>query len=237
MSNDQAINEIIDKYTACVRKVDSDAKSVSANDGGSYGGHIRKVKGNLQEHITECLVKIAWLGLDQPLERLTLDKRKVDIPIKNEYVNGIKSQQVKQHIKSKIENYVYKLSVDKHVYVDGNFVMAIECKSYTENAMIKRILVDFDLLLSQYPNISCYLFQLENQLGGDYSNLNKISYGSYPTHTIQSYFNVSLNIITLLEGERNINKPIHKNEHFKPLYRKPLKDAVEILREDLKKHA
>ena len=33
--------------------------------------------------------------------------------------------------------------------------------------MIKRILIDFHLLKTIFPNISCYLFQLESQLGGE----------------------------------------------------------------------
>ncbi len=38
-----------------------------------------------------------------------------------------------------MSDYYYSLSVDKQVYVDGNFIIGVECKSYTENAMLKRI--------------------------------------------------------------------------------------------------
>lgn len=71
--------------------------------------------------------------------------------------------------------------------------------------MIKRILIDFHLLKTIFTNISCYLFQLESQLGGYYSELPETIYGSKSTHSIMSYFeDVDLNIITLLKGERNI---------------------------------
>ena len=42
--------------------------------------------------------------------------------------------------------------------------------------------------------------------------------GSRSTHTLMSYFpEVDLNIMTLLDGERNINRPIHRAEYFKAL--------------------
>ena len=42
--------------------------------------------------------------------------------------------------------------------------------------------------------------------------------GSPRSHVLMSFFpNVSLKIITLLEGERKVDRPIHKKEFFKPL--------------------
>ena len=118
------------------------------------------------------------------------------------------------------------------MYIDKKFVIGIECKAYTENAMLKRILVDFHLLKTKYPNLSCYLFQLESQLGGDYSELNRKTFGSHPTHTLMSYFDdVELKIITFLKGERKINRPIHK--FFKPLEKKQIVYAIKLLAGDL----
>lgn len=101
--------------------------------------------------------------------------------------------------------------------------------------MIKRILIDFHLLKTIFPNISCYLFQLESQLGGDYSELPETIYGSKSTHSIMSYFeDVDLNIITFLKGERNINKPIHKN--FKPLEENILNKTIKLMENELKNY-
>ena len=48
-----------------------------------------------------------------------------------------------------------------------------------------------------------------------------------------SYFEeVDLKIITLLKGERNIEKPIHK--HFKPLEKEILEKAVRTMENELK---
>ncbi len=129
------------------------------------------------------------------------------------------------------------MSVDKQVSIDDKFVIAIECKAYTENAMIKRILVDFSLLKTVFPNISCYLFQLESQLGGDYCDLDDVIFGSKPTHTLMSYFpGVKLKIFTFLRGERKIDMPIHKPEYFKPLEKIQIEKAIIILSADLQKY-
>lgn len=113
---------------------------------------------------------------------------------------------MKDYIKAHKKDYYYGLSVDKHIFIDSKFVMGIECKAYTENAMIKRILVDFHLLKTVFPKISCYLFQLESQLGG----------------------------VTLLKGGRDINRPIHK--YIKKLERKEVEKATKIIEEDLRKY-
>ena len=101
--------------------------------------------------------------------------------------------------------------------------------------MLKRILVDFTLLKTIYPKLNCCLFQLESQLTGDYSEISKsIIYGSHSTHTLLSYFDIDLNIFTLLEGERKVNEPIHKKDFFKPLEKvnliKTIENFIEILK-------
>ena len=99
--------------------------------------------------------------------------------------------------------------------------------------MLKRIMIDFWLLKKFYPDLYCFLFQLESQLGGDYCELRDITYGLKPTHSIMSYFeNVNLNIFTFLQGERKIDEPIHK--YFKELKIERLEKAVELLSDVLK---
>jgi len=50
-----------------------------------------------------------------------------------------------------------------------------------------------------------------------------------------SYFDVDLNIITLLEGERKVNEPIHTSKHYKELKRDMLNLAINSMSELLKK--
>lgn len=227
-----SVKDIIQDYNSVVKVID---KNASKQNSRAYGGVIRSVKGKLQEHITEEIIKIAWNNLSGNSNRLKINSDKIKLPIKESYIKNIKNEEVRKYITNNKKYYYYGLSVDKHILIDNKFVIGIECKAYTENAMIKRILIDFHLLKTIFPNISCYLFQLESQLGGDYSELPETIYGSKSTHSIMSYFeDVDLNIITLLKGERNINKPIHKN--FKPLEENILNKTIKLMENELKNY-
>lgn len=227
-----SIDEIIAHYDAVIKVLDNKAKEQSNR---AYGGMVREVKGALQEFITEQLVRLAWEELGGESSRLEINSKKIRIPIKDDYIARLKDKKVRDYINEHKKDYWYGLSVDKHIFIDGVFVMGLECKAYAENAMIKRILVDFHMLKTLYPNISCHLFQLESQLGGDYSQLPDTVYGCTHTHSIMSYFSdVDLYITTLLRGERKINSPIHKS--FKPLEKQVLEKAVTFLQGFLKEY-
>lgn len=229
------IEDIIAAYDDVVKGVDERA---SQEKGRAYGGIIRARKGKLQEAITEEIIKAAWENIGGSESRLSVNSKKIRIPIKEDYVSRIENEEVRNHILSNMSEYYYLASVDKQVFINGDFVIGVECKAYTENAMMKRILVDFTLLKTKFPDISCYLFQLESQLSGDYSsNSGKANLGSKRTHTLMSYFpEVDLQICTLLRGERRVNEPIHKPKFFKPLTEASVRKAVEFLSDDLKRY-
>lgn len=228
------INELITTYNSIIKVVD---KNAGEEEDRAYGGVVRSVKGKLQEHITEQIINMAWGMLGGKNERLSIDSKKQRIPIQKDYIMQIEDSEVKKYILSNVSDYFFGISVDKQVYVDKKLVLGIECKAYTENAMIKRILVDFSLLKTIFPDISCYLFQLESQLGGDYCDLREIIFGSKPTHTMMSYFpKVKLNIFTFVKGERKVDEPIHKKKYFKPLEKIQIENAVSLLANDLKKY-
>jgi len=225
------IDEIITTYQDVVKVVD---KNATDDEDRAYGGVVRSVKGKLQEYITEEIIKTAWESIGGKNSRITVNSGKQHIPIKKDYVMQIEDDEVKKYILSNISDYYYALSVDKQVRIDDKLVIGIECKAYTENAMIKRILVDFSLLKTVFPDIICYLFQLESQLGGDYCNLNEVTFGSKSTHTLMSYFpEVKLKIFTFLEGERKVDKPIHKQGYFKSLEKIQVEKAISLLATDL----
>jgi len=235
--DEDEIDEIIDAYEKLVVGIERRAKRTK---GRAYGGIIRAGKGKLVESIARHLVRLAWKKLGGEEYRLEIPEvqSRFRIPIRKEYIGRLKNKEVKNYIKRHIDRYYYLLSTDVRVLIDGCLVMVIECKAYTENAMLKRILVDFTLLKHLYPDVVPVLLQLESQLGGDYSDLKRVNYGSPSTHTLLSYFDVDLNIITLLKGERKVDEPIHKKEFYKPLTRKSLKNAVDafagLLEEKLK---
>lgn len=190
------------------------------------------------EELCKELVKIAWNELGRKEDDLSFPSQKVPIPLKKDYIAKIKSPKIKQWIEDNYKDFVFNAQVDIHVFIKNEFALGVECKAYTENAMLKRILVDFTLLKTIYPKLQCGLLQLESQLTGDYSKINqKFIFGSHSTHTLMSYFDVDLNIMTLLEGERKVDEPIHKAEFFKSLESKVLVKTVEKIKDLLKNHA
>lgn len=211
--------------------MEHNAAKAMRDDNRAYGGFVRMAKGKIQEYITEQLIKTTWIDeLGKEENRLTINSDKIKIPICKSYIDKITDKRVQNYIINNLPRFYYGLSVDKHVFLDRRFVIGIECKAYTENAMIKRILVDFYLLKTKFPALKCYLFQLESQLGGDYSSAIINPIGSSPTHSIMSYFqNVNLEIITFLEGERKIDRPINKPEFFKELKYEHVENAVNQL--------
>ena len=173
-------------------------------------GAVRYTKGKIVEEITKDIIKIAWSKISSDETRLRMDKKKVIIKTNDE---------------------VYKLSQDIHIYIDGIFRISVECKSYTEVAMYKRILIDAALLKRAVPTItSFFIVQLENFLGGDYGRKVKTK-GSESVITLDRLFpEMEMNVITLLDGNRDINRPLHKSEYFKPLRDERLNYAIEQFR-------
>ena len=222
------INKIVQAYNLLVRHIDDDARAGNALR--AYGGAIRSAKGMLVEGIAKNIIEIAWKNIGGKPRRLSFEKRPILIPIRHEYIDRIKENEVRIYIRKNIHNYVYKFKTDIHVKIDGKLIAGVECKAYTENAMIKRIAVDSMFLKQAHKNAHAILLQLESQLGGDYGNINKkIRYGSCSTHTILSYFDdIDLHIITLLEGERMVDKPIHKKKFYKKLKKESVERAVRV---------
>ncbi|MXY52129.1 MAG: restriction endonuclease [Gammaproteobacteria bacterium] len=138
----------------------------------------------------------------------------------------IPDPRVRERLERHIDDYGYDLSCDVQCYVDDRFALAIECKAYTEVAMLKRIMVDATLLRGEFPSLRFVLFQLESQLGGDYSQLANPPTGSPSAHTVMSRFEVIVEVITLLGGERRVDQPIHREEFFKELTAASLAVAV-----------
>lgn len=233
--NENEIKGIIEAYDKLVRNIDTKAKN---SDTRAYGGIVREGKGMLVESIAKTLVKIAWEELNGESNRLkfsdTKDKTTIKIPINKDYINKLEDPEIKRYIIDNIAKYTYTYRPDVLVFLDEKPVLEIECKAYTENAMFKRILVDSSLIKTIYPDIKFILLQLESQLGGDYGEIKEKYVGSPSTTTLMSYFNVEIEIITLLKGERKVDKPIHKEEFFKELTEESLQIAINKIKKQLK---
>lgn len=236
---EESLKKLIHIYDESVKNISSKAKDQADNDKKrAYGGIVRASKGSLVEFLAEELIKISWAELNQKNNRLAFITEKNKIFLEKNYLDKIKDKDVKEYIQKNITKFFYGIRSDIHVFIDETFVIAIECKAYTENAMLKRILVDFTLLKKSIgKELDFILFQLESQLTGDYSQIYKDKiFGSPSTHTIISQFDVQPTIITLLEGERGVNKAIHEKQFFKSLEKKSLIKCVDILKNILKKY-
>lgn len=232
---ERKLNTLIAVYNKLVKGIDDEA---NMSQDRAYGGIIRSGKGKLVEKITSNLVEIAWVDvLNQKLSRMEIDKKKIPIGIKDDYIERISNPEVRDYVASHKDDLIYKFGTDVQVYIDQRLVLPIECKAYTENAMLKRILFDAKLMKESMGINTYYLVQLESQLGGDYCKLNNVTYGSPATHALLSHVDVDLKIITLLKGERMVDRPIHKTEFFKELEMIQLKKAVNLFVNDLKKYA
>lgn len=213
------LDQLKNAYNLLVGNIDEDA--ADNDEGRAYGGIVRAAKGALGEGLAKNLALIAWENIGGVADRIDTVKETYRIPMKDAvgYVRRIQHNEIREYILQHQGEFYYTAKSDVHVRIDRKFCVGIECKAYTENAMLKRILVDFTLLKSVCPNLSCVLFQIESQLGGDYSAAGQaIQYGSKPSHTLMSYFgDIDLKIVTLLDGERKVDRPIHKAEYFKPL--------------------
>lgn len=221
---ERIVDECVDLYDQVVRGVEQKATQSSDR---AYGGVVRSYKGKLVEDLAKKLINAAWLVNHNSKSGLSLnDQKKFDIPIKRDYIDKIPDKEIRNYIQQNAENYRLQHGADIHVYVNKAFVLAVECKAFTENAMFKRILVDSHLLKTQFPNLRFALVQLESQLTGDYSKLNEVTYGSRPTHTLLSHFDVDIKIFTLLKGERKVDEPIHKPAYYKPLEKSQLRRVI-----------
>ena len=183
-------------------------------------GEIRGAKGDLVENLVDVIVKLAWHEIGGEKDRLDIKKHTGRISIDEDYVETLTPKYVRDHIEQNKGKYIYKVELDRAVEIDNKIILGIECKSYIENAMFKRTLKDFELIVKLlYPDLLFCVFQFENSLGGDYGKVSEQrQLGSESTHTLLSHTpSVELEIITLLDGDRKSDRPIHKRDYFKEL--------------------
>ena len=225
------LKDLLSQYEGLIPEIEKAKKS-----GKSEGGATRSVKGKTVVSLARGLVRRAWEDIDGNSEDIKTSSDPVSVSLKSDYLkNTLKDERIAKYIHSHIREYVYKYRINVPVLIRGELILAIECRAYAENAMLKKILFDGLLIRERYPQATIVLFQLESQLGGDYSTVfaDKI-FGSPESHTIMSYFDYKLEIVTLLEGERNDKKPIHKKKFFKEMKMENLENACEFFKDKLR---
>ncbi len=197
-----------------IKRFDEFIQTVDKRNG-SYGGGIRSEKGSYLEFLVKNIIKNIFLEKRIDDSRWEINSKKINISLKEDYLAKVTNDEKKEYIKSNMDQWKFGLSVDVQVWdkINEKLIFAIECKNYTENAMIKRVCWDMDVLKENRPEIKeQILIQLESMLGGDFSKkITNENNGSPSTHIIMSYFsNLDLKIFTLVLGERKVTEPIHK---------------------------
>lgn len=200
----------------------------------SFGGAMRSLKGKFVEELCEELVRLSWAKLGCAPGRLSFSKAKVSASVSSGYIKRI-SEFADPKVVDQLKKAGYRCKLDKHVMIDDELVLAVECKSYTEISMLKRIAVDFDIVLSEHRDMGCVLFQLESQLGGNYCDqvTKSEQYSASAAAVLSRFSHVDLNIITMLEGERTVKRPIH--EYPKPVTEQAIHQCIATMQSKLRK--
>ena len=112
--------------------------------------------------------------------------------------------------------------VDIHIYRDGVFVSAIECKAYLDSCYYVRACDDFRLFDKFEYNIKKYVFALENSIDQKTKAFTDIITD-----------NTCDNIFYILDGKRVSTKPVYMKQFRKPINRDRLADFVKTMVHDL----
>ncbi len=196
--NTQTEKVILDKITSFYeRRLNKISKFTSQNN---TGGRIRQSMGDLGEELSA----LAWMEI----AKIYSDIEKPVKPKKGE----------KDQIKCVNKNgNIFYAHVDKHCYISGKFVLAIEAKSYLDSCYYYRASNDFRLLKIYYDKkLVCIVVYVEDAAKEE------------SKYFIEDEKWVDRTFI-LTDGKRSSAKPIWKREFKKKLNLKKVKNFIEFL--------
>lgn len=236
----ELVEPVLRDYRSRVGNIDAQATASVAAGTRAYGGQVRMSKGGMVEEIAERLALAAWtIVLGQPRSSIEVRNGAADkhtVKVRDGYLDRAIRTDAERRLLAKPDARLYRISVDRHVYINRSFALAIECKAYAETAMLKRIMVDAQLLHDYAGLDSFCVLMLESQMGGDYSSNLVDPAGSGAAHAIMSQFDVDMRIVVLLEGERKVDRPIHKAAYYKEPTPEALRAAAYTMADLLRRH-
>lgn len=103
------------------------------------GGQIRAAKSKLVVDLLDAIVHLSWCEMGGESNRFEVVTRRVKIPIEPDYVKNLTPKSTQNYIEKNKEGYFYPIELDLAGMIDSRLVLGIECKSYAENAMLKRL--------------------------------------------------------------------------------------------------
>jgi len=171
-------------------------------------GKIRRSKGQLCVNLCCDIILEAAKQLELDLSNLKIEKDKI--------------------VETEIEN----TEVDVVVSYNDKEIIYAECKSYTEISMFKRFSMESLGLQSKNKDAKICIFQLENALGGDYSEDQPLEsqQGASNVNKLLDMIGVDIDIVTMLNGRRCASKPIHQEEFRKSFNKYKYNRAIEYFK-------
>lgn len=115
------------------------------------GGKIRQFSGEIVENVSEMIWNLLSSKYPEVNAQIYTGK---DKPYKIVDPDG---------------NYINE-SVDKHCYINGKLVLAIECKTYLDKCYMQRADSDFNLLKSYNKDFDAIIISQENAIGDNSFN-------------------------------------------------------------------
>jgi hypothetical protein len=161
-----------------------------SNTNGCSGGEMREKRGSDIETFVRTTINKVGETLDIDLHARCGNEDKKDLII--DLPDGKKL--TKQH------------QVDVHIYKNGVFVAAIECKAYLDSCYYVRACDDFKMFKKFDYNVKNCIFTLENAIAED----TKIF-----TDFINEY--ICDEIFYILDGKRTSSKPVYDMKHKKTI--------------------
>jgi len=163
------------------------------------GGEMRGQRGcNIERFVRKVINKIGKL-YDIDFTALNGNDDKKELKIPNTEIS-------KQH------------QVDVHVYLDGKFVAAIECKAYLDSCYYVRACDDFHLFKRFNYDVKNYIFALENSI--------KDETKMFTDHTTE---NICDDVFYVLDGKRSSAKPIYIEKYRKSINKKLLATFIDSM--------
>lgn len=71
---------------------------------GLTGGQIRGKKGRLTENLLEAIVSLAWHEIDGEMNRFNIEKRRVPVPINEDYVKNLTPESTRDDVVQNLIN-------------------------------------------------------------------------------------------------------------------------------------
>ena len=186
------------------------------------GGQQRGKKGEFVPQLCELFIRGSWDLLGGDFRRISVVRKHILVPVST--VGNAGS---------------VKIEIDSLVGVDGKPVTGFECKAYTENAMMKRVLFDYSALVSHAPEFSTvFLFQLQNAMGDglQYKIGEALNSRLYNMARIQMKMRLpEIRVVTLLPESRSSLRALHDADVTADLSDDRISEIIDVFKDTLRK--